>query len=179
MYRFAPAYNFVLITRVPPHKCIETVKGKLIEAYGEDEAHKRYKRKQKGLAVFRVVVLQPKRLILVAATPGKHSKFFLNRNVVNLRKRWAEYDIYELRKDPTKQDLVKVRVRADVFTECYNRLKLQILTKKKNELETELKSLPWIKSRDTQLQRVRLIKMLNRQRKIHSKPLIRPENAMP
>lgn len=171
-------YNHVLVVSIPLEKPLDEILEKLSKAYSQHlKSHQRTRAKQKGEAVFRVVVCTSKRLALIAGTSGTHKYFFVNPNRQDIRQCAVEFGEYSIKR--TKQS-VQIHINEDTYRTTWDNIKRIILSTNKETLTEVIDNLEWFDSREVRLQKNRIINYINKERKRHRKePLEKYKVAPP
>ena len=163
-------YNHILVVSVPQDKPLDDIIEKLSSAYSQQlKPHQRTRAKQKGEAVFRVVVCTSRRLALIAGTSGTHRYFFSNPNRKDIRQSVIEFGEYDIKR--TKQG-IQISINQSAYQTTWNNLKRIILSSNKEHLTHLLDNLGWFDSREVRLQKNRMIKYINKERKRHRQDIL-------
>ena len=163
-------YNHVLVVSIPKEKPLDEILEKLSKAYSQHlKPHQRTRAKQKGEAVFRVVVCTSRRLALIAGTAGTHRYFFSNPNRKDIRRSAVEFGEYDIKR--TNQN-VQININEQTYQATWNNIKRIILSSSKETLTQLLDNLDWFDSREIRLQKNEYIKYINKERKRHRKEML-------
>ena len=167
-------YRYYVAGEVPLSKAAELVDAKLIQHYGIDaKKWTRARRKSQGLANLRY--LRHGRLFVILATPGKHSFFFEERNVVqDIQEtpiKFAGYSI-SLRPGGRRRDGcpdTKLRAHVRIETARYRELKSYFVDRAKHRrgdsLAKELWHIPFEPYAPVRRQLLNVLRAMNEVRK--------------
>lgn len=168
-------YPHALVVKIPPHKDIEAILHKLECAYIRHESPtQRSRAKRRGESVFRVVVVPSQRIAWIAATNGTHPYFFKNPNLRDVRKSWVTFAGYKVK----RANKARIAVTDDLYWAAWSALKSKALKASAEEIEQMIREIRWFRSDDTLRQKRMLVRYINRQRKIHHKPLLDKASAL-
>lgn len=172
-YYLTKGYRYALSVVVPPEKKPEQIDAKIHECYSITYVkYKAQNKRRQGEATIKMV--RHNYHVLILATTGIHDVYFRNPNVVDLTKGWAIFGRHQIGLTQDKKPKLKIRVTPAVYQTTLNRLRKRVRVPRE-QLEKEIRQLPWYKSRECMKQKYQIMRHLNREKKIHKQALIRYE----